>query len=188
MKKTLKRKPNTRKKLIVGVIFALLGLYTGAMALFFNSYKLQSPLIIQSPVVKRVTPTPTPMITPTATPSPTLTPTPTPRVTIQTSVREHTYGYEKALLSSSQREIATRVEERIGKTGTQLVFRESGLNPQAVNQTSGACGLFQAYPCEKMGCSLDDVACQLDWGEAYILQRYGSPAKALQFQEANNWY
>lgn len=65
----------------------------------------------------------------------------------------------------------------------KLLGNESGLRPSAVNPTSGACGMFQAWPCSKMGVSLDDVAGQAKWGMGYIKQRYGSPSKALSF-----WY
>jgi hypothetical protein len=29
---------------------------------------------------------------------------------------------------------------------------------------------------------------QIDWGLKYIKERYGSPANALGFHYANNWY
>ena len=67
-------------------------------------------------------------------------------------------------------------------------MKESGLNPYAVNKSSGACGLFQALPCSKLPCSLSDVACQAKWGVDYIKNRYGNPANALEFHYANNWY
>lgn len=65
----------------------------------------------------------------------------------------------------------------------KLLGNESGINPYAVNKKSGACGMFQAWPCEKMGVPLSDVAGQARWGVSYIKNRYGSPSKALAF-----WY
>ena len=70
----------------------------------------------------------------------------------------------------------------------ELLGRESSLNHKAINPTSGACGLFQAYPCEKMGCDLSDIDCQIAWGKNYIEQRYGTPSKALAFHTSKGWY
>lgn len=70
----------------------------------------------------------------------------------------------------------------------EVIAKESGFNPQAINVSSGACGLGQALPCEKMGCSLDDLSCQMSWMNRYITSRYGSPSNALKFHRANGWY
>ena len=74
----------------------------------------------------------------------------------------------------------------------ELLRRESGMNPTAINQSSGACGLFQSLPCQKMGCELShdihDVRCQIKWGAKYIYQRYGSVANALAWHDEHNWY
>lgn len=53
---------------------------------------------------------------------------------------------------------------------------ESGNNPNAVNPRSGACGLGQALPCEKLTkhCNLGDYKCQDEWFENYMKNRYGS--------------
>lgn len=69
-----------------------------------------------------------------------------------------------------------------------LIGKESGLNPYAINPTSGACGMFQALPCSKLPCELSDVACQVNWGMNYIKNRYGTPSNALDFHKRNNWY
>jgi hypothetical protein len=70
----------------------------------------------------------------------------------------------------------------------ELYSRESSLNPGAVNQSSGACGLPQALPCSKMACSLDDIDCQLAWGLSYISKRYGTPQAALNHSYMTGWY
>ena len=72
-----------------------------------------------------------------------------------------------------------------------LVEKESSFNPLAMNKTSGACGLFQAYPCEKLlkVCSdLSDYACQINWGLSYIEDRYINPTGALAFWYENGYY
>ena len=78
----------------------------------------------------------------------------------------------------------------IGDVGNaqELIRRESGCNPNAVNPSSGACGVAQELPCGKSGCSLGDGACQVKWMNSYVLGRYGSWANAVAFHNANNWY
>lgn len=67
-----------------------------------------------------------------------------------------------------------------------IVTRESGWNPNALNKSSGACGLFQALPCSKMGGT--DINNQLNWGLKYIANRYGTPAGAYAFWQSHHWY
>jgi len=71
---------------------------------------------------------------------------------------------------------------------TILLNKESNCNPNAVNRSSGACGLAQELPCGKSGCVLGDGACQMAWMNKYVLIRYGSWAAAVQFHIAHNWY
>lgn len=63
-----------------------------------------------------------------------------------------------------------------------LLMSESGYNQFATNGESGACGIFQAYPCSKLGCNLQDVDCQINWGFAYIKRTYGTPSNAWAFK------
>lgn len=69
-----------------------------------------------------------------------------------------------------------------------LINNESGCNPNAVNPSSGACGVAQELPCGKSGCKLGDGACQVRWMQNYVNERYGSWAGAVQFHHANGWY
>lgn len=88
-------------------------------------------------------------------------------------------------------ETSVKIKEKFGEYGQEaieLYSRESGLNHKAVNPSSGACGLVQALPCSKMGCELEDLDCQLEWGYKYIKNRYGNAKKALEFHDQNNWY
>lgn len=70
----------------------------------------------------------------------------------------------------------------------QLIDRESGWDMYAINQSSGACGLGQAYPCMKMGCELSDMKGQIDWLFGYIINRYGNPNNAWNFWLNHNYY
>ena len=69
-----------------------------------------------------------------------------------------------------------------------LINKESGCNPNAVNQSSGACGVAQELPCGKSGCSLGDGACQVAWMQRYVFARYGSWANAVAHSQAVGWY
>lgn len=73
----------------------------------------------------------------------------------------------------------------------QLMGRESGLNPYSCNVSSGACGIPQAYPCEKLiraiG-SLDNVEGQVEWLMSYVANRYGTPAAAIAHHNVKGWY
>ncbi len=57
-----------------------------------------------------------------------------------------------------------------------LWMKESGWNPNSVNNGSGACGIPQAYPCSKI--TDKSAAGQIKWGLDYIKGRYGNPAAA----------
>ena len=61
-----------------------------------------------------------------------------------------------------------------------IVSRESGWNPNATNSSSGACGLVQANPCEKLPNAYDPVV-NLTWANGYANGRYGSWAGAYAF-------
>jgi len=71
-----------------------------------------------------------------------------------------------------------------------LIKKESAYRYDAVNASSGACGIPQSLPCSKMGCTLDEAGevCQIEWMINYIENRYGSPMEAYNFHLENNWY
>lgn len=72
----------------------------------------------------------------------------------------------------------------------ELIARESSFDPEAINPSSGACGLAQALPCKKMPCEVsdEDAECQLVWMKEYIEARYGNVEKALAFHDSKGWY
>lgn len=70
----------------------------------------------------------------------------------------------------------------------ELIRRESNCNPNAVNPSSGACGIAQELPCGKSGCKLGDGACQIAWMNQYVTSRYGSFANAIAFHNRAGWY
>ncbi|MER7000478.1 transglycosylase SLT domain-containing protein [Streptomyces sp. NPDC000410] len=75
---------------------------------------------------------------------------------------------------------------------SKIVEHESGWNPKATNASSGAYGLVQALPAGKMASAGADwktnPKTQIKWGLSYMNERYGSPCKAWNFWQQNNWY
>lgn len=69
-----------------------------------------------------------------------------------------------------------------------LVTRESGWNPNAVNASSGACGLAQALPCSKVPGNPYNPIDSLNWMNSYVTGRYGGWENAYNFWIANHWY
>jgi hypothetical protein len=69
---------------------------------------------------------------------------------------------------------------------------ESHWNHRAQNPSSGAYGIPQALPGNKMASVAADwrtnPATQIRWGLGYIKERYGSPTQAWGFWQANGWY
>ena len=74
----------------------------------------------------------------------------------------------------------------------KLWNRESNWRWDAENQGSGAYGIPQSLPADKMAAFgadwRNDAAIQIDWGLFYIAQSYGSPSKAWQHSEEVGWY
>jgi hypothetical protein len=74
----------------------------------------------------------------------------------------------------------------------KLWDRESGWNEHASNSSSGAYGIPQALPGDKMAVHGDDwednPATQIKWGLDYIKGRYDTPCGAWTFFQNNGWY
>ena len=70
--------------------------------------------------------------------------------------------------------------------------RESHWNVYAYNASSGAYGIPQALPGEKMASAGADwatnAATQVTWGLSYIAGRYDTPCGAWAHSEAQGWY
>ncbi|MHA3724375.1 aggregation-promoting factor C-terminal-like domain-containing protein [Leucobacter sp. HY1910] len=69
-----------------------------------------------------------------------------------------------------------------------IAERESSLNPNATNASTGACGLIQAYPCSKVPGNGYDPIDNLRWASGYASGRYGGWAQAYDFWTANHWW
>lgn len=157
---------------------------------FFDTRVLQSPIVIRKPYRDRyISPLPqgikvTPLTTPRVTPTPTQKPK---KQAVVSNDRGYKYERQIAYMDQGQKEVMAQVESSLGKAYAELIFRESGFHPESVNSI-GACGLFQAYKCEKMNCELTDIDCQLSWGKNYVTKRYGNIENALAFHDSHGWF
>ncbi|MEK9519145.1 transglycosylase SLT domain-containing protein [Streptomyces sp. NPDC087908] len=75
---------------------------------------------------------------------------------------------------------------------SNIVDHESTWNYKATNPGSGAYGLVQALPGNKMASAGADwqtnPATQIKWGLNYMNSRYGSPCGAWSFWQSHRWY
>jgi hypothetical protein len=73
-----------------------------------------------------------------------------------------------------------------------LWTRESGWRADAYNVSSGAYGIPQSLPADKMATAGPDwqtnADTQINWGLAYIRSAYGSPCGAWAHEGVYNWY
>jgi len=69
-----------------------------------------------------------------------------------------------------------------------IYMKESGNRTNAINASSGACGLGQALPCSKMPCSLSDYGCQDAFFTKYMQNRYGTWENAKAFWLSHRWW
>ncbi|WP_245721357.1 transglycosylase SLT domain-containing protein, partial [Nocardia pseudovaccinii] len=73
-----------------------------------------------------------------------------------------------------------------------VITHESGWDVFAINPKSGAYGLGQALPAEKMQTHGADwrfnPLTQIRWTYDYMNERYGSPDGAWAFWQAHHWY
>lgn len=73
-----------------------------------------------------------------------------------------------------------------------IIYHESGCRVDAENASSGAYGIPQALPGEKMKSAGDDwrtnPVTQIRWMNSYVTGRYGGWQQALEFKQAKGWY
>jgi hypothetical protein len=100
--------------------------------------------------------------------------------------------------ATNPRDIAMSMLDDYGWSSDQfscldsLWVSESNWNVYATNSSSGAYGIPQSLPAEKMATAGSDwrtnPATQIKWGLTYIESSYGSPCNAWSFKQGNNWY
>jgi len=107
-------------------------------------------------------------------------------------------GSASVAAPADPRDIARAMLARHGWSSSEfgcldaLWVGESNWDPRAENPTSGAYGIPQSLPAEKMAAAGPDwrtnPATQIEWGLSYIASVYGSPCAANSFKMGNGWY
>jgi hypothetical protein len=107
-------------------------------------------------------------------------------------------GWRRPALYDTPRDIAYSLAYRWGWSGQQwscldaLWTRESGWDPYADNSSSGAYGVPQALPADKMAAFGSDwrtnPVTQIRWGLWYIATTYGTPCVALHHSDYYDYY
>jgi hypothetical protein len=146
---------------------------------------------------RTVTPTPTASMTQKAEPA-------TGRAVLDRTDIERMRAEERAsrarerLALSDPKQIAAQLVADKGWSDDQfecldvLWEHESGWRVDATNPSSGAYGIPQALPGEKMASHGSDwqtnPRTQIEWGLDYIASRYSTPCGAWSYWQAHNWY
>ena len=105
---------------------------------------------------------------------------------------------EKASVEEAKRIAKRKMKDMGWDDGSQfecldtIFTEESGWRWDATNPDSGAYGIPQSLPAEKMASAGQDwrtnAATQIDWGLKYIRDRYGTPCGAYAERRAKGWY
>jgi hypothetical protein len=110
-------------------------------------------------------------------------PTPTPKL--------RSWKYLKFKHTQYYQEVIEGLQARFTnwEPVAEIVARESSFNPNAKNSKSTAYGLGQFLDMHgvRTKCGAD-IECQLDSLKTYIVNRYGSPTKALAFHDRMGYY
>lgn len=139
-----------------------------------------TPALVESPVVPKSLPVS--ILKPVDPPLTHLTPIPVP---VATSTPEVAYTAPPAPTPAPPPPV---LDSSFNADKLFIYQKESGNRTWAVNPGSGACGLGQALPCSKMGCSLQDYACQDAFFTRYATERYGSWHGAYLFWIGHNYW
>lgn len=100
-------------------------------------------------------------------------------------------------IKASKEEMQTYAKKRVievwnaneWEAFNQIVIHESNWNANDINKSSGACGLFQMYPCSKTNANYKiSYEAQIETGISYIKGRYKTPTKAWGFWKEHKWY
>ena len=169
-----------KKRIIIASAFVLLLGLLAIINIPKSDSKPEEPFTTNITTIKEET-------TKTSTTNKTTTKTTKKHTTKRVKVKDTeitSYLYERVLANGWNNEDYNAI--------VNIVIKESGFNPNSVNKTSGACGLFQAHPCNKAIKQYPDYMTnyksQIDWGIKYIKGRYGTPTKAWNFWLVHKWY
>lgn len=134
-------------------------------------------------------------------PKPTPTPTPTPSESAESSAASSSGAWTPPFVSpdpGTAQAVAYSMVQQRGWGDDEfaclvaLWSKESGWRVNAYNAGSGAYGIPQALPGNKMASAGADwetnPATQVAWGLGYISGRYGTPCGAWGHSQSSGWY
>ncbi|MCP2325441.1 hypothetical protein HDA40_003948 [Hamadaea flava] len=147
-------------------------------------------------------PTESPSVSPSASvsssPSPSVKPSPAKTATKVATPKKTATIPASCTAYSGNKLIACKLLPSYGFSYSQmsplvkLWNRESGWDATAENPSSGAYGIPQALPGNKMATAGSDwrtnPATQIKWGLGYIRSVYGSPSAAWAHSQSTGWY
>lgn len=118
---------------------------------------------------------------------------------LQAKLEAQKKAKEQSTLASQKVQINGTCRDWMAKAGitdfenAYYIFqRESNCNPTAINKSSGAYGVCQSLPANKMQTAGADwktnPITQMKWCQNYAQSRYGSWSNAVAFWKANNWW
>ena len=127
------------------------------------------------------------------TPAPTPTPTPTPAPAPADNPNGMVHATPEQAKLYAQAACA-----QLGWTGAmwedlvKLWTKESNWRWNAENKSSGAYGIPQSLPADKMASAganwHEDASIQITWGLSYIRSKYGNPSEAWKHSQEIGWY
>lgn len=176
----------SRKWLALPLVFVVGGVYLGTPATSGHQPSSYQPYKGSlTPFV--LTPTPTVTSMPASpTPEPTFTPSPAPSASRTTAVKA------VPTISEARAWAKRKIGSRQFACLDVLWERESGWRTKARNKSSGAYGIPQALPGDKMAKAGADwrtnPVTQVKWGLGYIKGRYGSACNAWEHFTQRGWY
>ena len=96
---------------------------------------------------------------------------------------------KQEIMDYAKQEVIKKWGEKEWMPFYNIVLHESNWNPNDVNKSSGACGLFQMHPCNKTSANYKiSYEAQIETGINYIATRYKTPTKAWEFWLQHYWY
>lgn len=119
----------------------------------------------------------------------------TPKVTVHTAAPKVHKSEDTSYttpVGTAQRYAANKLSASNFSCLVNLWNKESGWDTHAENPDSGAYGIPQSLPGDKMASVAsdwrDNYKTQIDWGLGYIAQAYGSACAAWSHSVAVGWY
>lgn len=189
-----------KTKIIIGILVGLVG-FTVLISGLFNKKQVEESDIptttqIEAQISNETTTTSTTTTKKVKTTKKVVKTTKKATTKKKTKYKDFNIKYNRnEIVNYTYQEVVRRWGEDQWQAVYNIVSHESGWNPNDVNKKSGACGLFQAHPCNKtIKNGYKDYKTnwktQVRWGLDYIAvhKRYGTPKKAWAYWQKHHSY